>query len=325
MAYGYDLAGRMTGVDFSLASMTDLAIQYNAVGQATKMTGPGTTLSYTYSGIAPTSEYYDSGVGFQFANNGAGLRLASETPAGEEFWNYYDSLGRLTLVWYGEGGGTNLATFQYDAATNRLMTRVSYDPASGAKHVEASYSYDGAGRLTRVGSQGYDSDGDAQDSCAISYTFNAAGNVTKAILDDNANSYLAYQYDALDRLTREERAGTAFDYLNEYWYDAGGNRTKLAYTHGGSTATTTYLYDDNYRLTKSTKDGTDTTYQWDAAGNLTHKATTGGEAWEYLWDARDKMTKVRKQPNGQQMADVAVRPSRCSCRGTFERLWNLRV
>jgi len=48
-----------------------------------------------------------------------------------------------------------------------------------------------------------------------------------------------------------------------------------------------------------------TTYQWDAAGNLTKKLTTGGETWEYLWDARDKMTKVRKQPNGGAMADVA--------------------
>ncbi|MCX7013712.1 MAG: hypothetical protein NTW86_14355 [Candidatus Sumerlaeota bacterium] len=96
---GCELTGRMTGVDFSLAAMTDLAIQYDAMGNATKMTGPGTTLSYTYSGTAPTSESYDSGVGFQFANNGAGMRLASQTPAGEEFWNYYDSLGRLTQVW----------------------------------------------------------------------------------------------------------------------------------------------------------------------------------------------------------------------------------
>jgi hypothetical protein len=36
-------------------------------------------------------------------------------------------------------------------------------------------------------------------------------------------------------------------------------------------------------------------------------ATSGarGEAWQYLWDARDKMTRVRKQPNGGAMADVA--------------------
>ena len=44
----------------------------------------------------------------------------------------------------------------------------------------------------------------------------------------------------------------------------------------------------------------------EGAGNLTKKLTAGGAAWEYLWDARDKMTKVRKQPCGGAMADVAA-------------------
>ncbi|MCX7011573.1 MAG: hypothetical protein NTW86_03230 [Candidatus Sumerlaeota bacterium] len=63
--------------------------------------------------------------------------------------------------------------------------------------------------------------------------------------------------------------------------------------------------------TKMTGPGTMPTYAY-SGSRLTRKAATGGDTWECYWDARDKMTKVRKQPNGQQMADVAIRPSRCS-------------
>jgi hypothetical protein len=52
------------------------------------------------------------------------------------------------------------------------------------------------------------------------------------------------------------RAASAKDYSRQYWYDAAGNRTKLL---KDATAQTIYLYDDNYRLTKSTESGVDTT------------------------------------------------------------------
>ncbi|MCX7013172.1 MAG: hypothetical protein NTW86_11550 [Candidatus Sumerlaeota bacterium] len=64
-------------------------------------------------------------------------------------------------------------------------------------------------------------------------------------------------------------------------------------------------YDAMGNATKMTGPGTTPSYEC-LGSRLTHKAAAGGDTWEYLWDARDKMTKVRKQPNGQQMADVAT-------------------
>jgi len=288
-----------------LAVRPDIGIQYDsAKGTLTKMTGPGTALSYAYEGNRVTKETFQSySASFEIGYNGAGLRSSLKLPVSGQTYGYaYDSKGRLTRVYC---GSYSLATFVYDSSTDRLMTRTSYDINNGLKHLAASYAYDAVGRLTRVGNQGYDSGGSEADSCAIGYLFNAAGSVTKCVLDDDPGQWLAYQYDPLDRLTREERSGTGFDYLNEYWYDAAGNRTKLAYTHDGSTETTAYLYDDNYRLTQSSTDGTDTTYEWNGAGDLTKRATDGGDTWEYQWDARDMMTKVRKQPNGGSMTDVA--------------------
>ena len=38
-------------------------------------------------------------------------------------------------------------------------------------------------------------------------------------------------------------------------------------------------------VTKSTEEGVDTACNWDAAGNMMGKATTGSNAWQYQWDA----------------------------------------
>jgi len=267
--------------------------------------GLATDIAYAYDGARMRQETFSAtGQSLGFAYLDSGQRQFFQTP--ERRWeSHYDSSGQLTRVTNADYLDMPLATLYYDSV-GRLTRRDSHTGAAAAVYLSASYDYDATGRLTRIHNQGYDSGGTPQDEAAIAYMFDDAGGVTKVLLDDSPSQYIAYQYDLGDRLTREQRSGTSFDYTDQYWYDAAGNRTRHAYTQGGSTETTSYYYDSNYRLTRTNKDGTDTVYGWDAAGNLTSKAETGGDAWEYLWDARDKMTKVRKQPSGGSMADVAA-------------------
>jgi len=99
--------------------------------------------------------YAATGDSFEFGYNGAGLRSSMKTAGANEYYAYsYDTTGRLTRV-YTSSSGRDLATFQYDEASGRLMTRVSgvtYLPS--IKPLRASYSYDASGRLTRVHNQG---------------------------------------------------------------------------------------------------------------------------------------------------------------------------
>ncbi|MCP4661639.1 MAG: hypothetical protein GY856_40070, partial [bacterium] len=65
-------------------------------------------------------------------------------------------------------------------------------------------------------------------------------------------------------------------YEKAFGYDTVGNRLTQTHADAGGTTTTSYTYDDRDRLLTSG----DTSYSWDANGNLTEKA---GEA-TYGWD-----------------------------------------
>ncbi|MCX7013825.1 MAG: hypothetical protein NTW86_14950 [Candidatus Sumerlaeota bacterium] len=103
-ADGYDLAGRMTGVNFSLENMTDMAIEYDAMGNPTKMTGPGTTLAYTYSGSP----------------------LTRKAEAGGDTWEYqWDARDKMTKVRKQPNGQqmADVATYSYDPQGRRYEKR----------------------------------------------------------------------------------------------------------------------------------------------------------------------------------------------------------
>ena len=133
-----------------------------------------------------------------------------------------------------------------------------------------------------------------------------------------------YAYDEINRLTRE----VTCDFMNEYYYDDGGNRTKLVhmnavYSRDGNgridsmTAkasvsdqglTKTYYYANFTELTKMTASeygGTtrDYTYEHDNAGRLTRQvqnvfSPNSTTTYNYEWDALDRMTKVQRVASG---------------------------
>jgi len=133
-----------------------------------------------------------------------------------------------------------------------------------------------------------------------------------------------YAYDEINRLTHEATC----DFMNQYFYDDGGNRTKLihmnaVYSKDGNgrivsmltkasqstqDLTKTYYYANYTELTKMTASeygGTtrDYTYEHDNAGRLTRQVQNvfspdSTTTYNYEWDALDRMTKVQRVASG---------------------------
>jgi RHS repeat-associated protein len=160
---------------------------------------------------------------------------------------------------------------------------------------------------------------------SFDYTYDANSNITEISQDFmGAEVVTDYAYDEINRLTKE----TTCDYLNAYYYDDGGNRTKMVkmnavYSKDGNGRivsmltkasassqglTKTYLYSNYTELTKMTASeysGTtrDYTYEQDMAGRLTRQvqnvfSPNSTTTYNYEWDALDRMTKVQKVASG---------------------------
>ena len=69
--------------------------------------------------------------------------------------------------------------------------------------------------------------------------------------------------------------------------DKTGNRTRLQYNDGGSTTTSSYLYNPADQLTRETVGETNTDYLYDANGSLTRK-DDGTNTYDYAYDFRNR-------------------------------------
>jgi len=92
------------------------------------------------------------------------------------------------------------------------------------------------------------------------------------------------------------------DTVQEFTYDAEGNRAKLTETKNGTVTKTTYTYDKNNRLlTEKTGSQAQITYSYDNNGNMTGK--TDGTAQTF--DALNRMTRYQ---NGSSYATYTYYP-----------------
>jgi RHS repeat-associated protein len=251
--------------------------------------------------------------------------------------NYY-SLGRLQLKYDRAGRRTDRGFFSNNRTnylnldttqtysyytTNQQLSKIERTGASAQK---ARYAYDAGGRLTSqtLGNGAWTqyeyyasgalskithrkSSGTPAIFASVAYQYDKAGNVTKAILDDDALTYsgdatVTYAYDDAYRLTHEDCAPAGGSYRKayrfKYEFDGVGNRTKLRYYNGSSTSTYTFEYSARNELTLM-NDGTyDYQYSYDTRGNLTEMYVdqSGGgygiRIKTFGWDADDRLVSV---------------------------------
>lgn len=211
----------------------------------------------------------------------------------------------------------NETTYDYDEAGNLLAQRDSTD--TGGR--EISYTYQGTEGTScgafpgqrcsatngegHTTSYGYDADGNLNQITppaplgATSYTYDAVGRLLTST--DGAGAVSTYEYDVMDRLTRQSFADgmevitvydddgrrtsetTTFAYdpdpasATQQWsYDARGLITAQDVTWGVYSAQSSFEHDARGNLTSLTDEQGTVTYSYDAANQVTQVVVPGG-------------------------------------------------
>ncbi|MBA3877544.1 MAG: hypothetical protein C0498_11555, partial [Anaerolinea sp.] len=245
--YGYDAAGQRTTVAFDgtgAGEGTDsLSMTYDAAGRQTAVKRGTTTLTATtYNGDGTIATRSDPGGGSAFTYDVLDRQSTASSPT---------YAGLATFGWRLDGlmssrtwpGGTNSATFAYDAAKRPLSM---IEVRGAANQAVFSRTYDRSGAVR-------------------SETQTLSG-----IPGDAGNNTQTFTYDGLRRIT-----GSTLNGLTKaYTYDADSNRTQVI----DAATTTTYSYDRTDAIVSSTTGGLQSAFAYDAYGNLTRSviATTAG-------------------------------------------------
>ncbi|MCD4783160.1 MAG: hypothetical protein K8T10_04930, partial [Candidatus Eremiobacteraeota bacterium] len=188
----------------------------------------------------------------------------------------YDNLSRLTE--YTDFFG-NKYYYGYDRYSRLALVKYPNEILTG-------YAYDEAGRLDSITHKR--ESGDVLRSCG--YQYDANGNITRVTSEDY--SYIDYEYDDWNRLTRETwKNAVGFTTLDiQYSYnnpvgDTGNIYQKIVSRNGGSPETTTFNYDAYNKLTSITHpDSTTETLNYDSNGQLTKRQKSTGETTQYEWN-----------------------------------------
>lgn len=273
---------------------------FDPLGQVTKETGSGAGAAtaernFGYDLVGRRTSAGDLNVSF----NDRGLPLAISRSGVQETSYAYDALGNPTQ----RIDATGTATFTWEG-TNRLKTAT--DPLTNRT---LTYGYDKASRLKTITATGQVStqsiDYDAMDRVTGQTLKNGSGTQLAKItygwdLDDNLTSKTTagtagagtntYAYDHAGRLTSWTAPGGA---VTEYGWDASGNRTKAGaktFTYDERNRLTSgdgadYTYTPRGTLASQTKDGTTTSYTFDAFDRL----IADGDSL-YSYDALDRLT-----------------------------------
>lgn len=273
--YSYDASGRIYQESFPTPWQQTHTFTYNDDGTIASVPHQAgstsyaynarkqlTSVSYTFTGLTPVQKleytYNDDGsratmkwktgtttvVTWTYSYDGAG-RLSQVTNSFGESVSYtYDGEGKITLQTNGNGTSTAY-TFNED---RDWPTRIDHK-LSGTSFARYDLTYDGGS--------------------------NTVGNIT-GVTELNGDT-MSYTYDALYRLTEEERTGSN-SYTKTYTYDLAGNITDL---NGSSFAT----YDSANKFSSITS-GSETE---DASGNLTAISGPGITTATYTWETRERL------------------------------------
>ncbi len=291
ITYSYDALGRCiaTGGNLSVAK----SYEYDYAGNVTKLTKPMGAIVKAYDPFGNAISIAELGASSPeatYSYNALGLRTSMTDDTGTTTYTY-DDFGNLLT----ETNGDIIKTSTYDIMGNRLTFAVTKD---GASVVDNSYTYDLAGRMSSVTSNGqtvtytYDANGNVLSETGATHsvvnTYNSAGMLESVLnkagdavvseysdiaydfsgfmtsyADSVNNSTVSYTYDGNGRLKTETNNGVGdMNYMILYNYDLLGNRASVNKTYGDATTENyIYTYSDYNQLSSLIEtDRTDNTY-----------------------------------------------------------------
>lgn len=284
--YTYDALNRLTGRQYPANPALNVQYHYDmtasgnkGIGRLTAVQDASGVLGYSYdergnligqlrSVALSNGDHYDS---LGFAYDGANQLARIDYPQGFSILYPRNAAGQVSQVQLQVGSGQ----------PSSFASGISYLPfgplksLTWANGVSLSRTYDQDYRLTEQTVGGWSS----------TYGYDTNSNITT--LNSSLLGDLNYSYDALDRLTAEQKANLQ----QTYSYDAVGNRTGKTTTPivSGEAQTSTqqtYQYASNSnRLTQIDAQAVIT----DAAGNLTQDRANR----ELVYDAQNRLTSVK--------------------------------
>jgi RHS repeat-associated protein len=284
---GYDAAGRPDSLGFSRGG---LFFTYSGTtGNLTGIAAPGgNTLAYTYDGSLLTRVEWDGEVeGSVEVGYDNDFRVVKQKVNDTDSVTFqYDDDGLLT--------GAGALSLTRDTA-NGLLTGTTLDS------VTTSLSYNGFGELS-----GMSTAFSASTLFQTTYTRDDLGRITRIIETvQGVTDTIDYAYDPVGRLEEVTRNGVI---VENYTYDANGNRTSFTGTSGTINATyddqdrlltygsTSYTYTAAGELSQKVE-GTDTTrYEYDEFGNLVEVELPDGTLIEYVIDGQHR--RIGRKVNG---------------------------
>ena len=270
------------------------ASQYDATGHLTQLTdayGKPTAFAINETGQTETvTDRLGNPTTYSYDADGNILSMA-------------DPLGNVTTYTYDANDDklteTNplgkTTTYTYDASSNRLSQT---DPLGN----KTSYTYNAAGQvltvtdpLGRTTTNVYDSNNN------LTSTTDANGKTTSSVYNSNglpssvtdaAGNITQFQYDGSGNLTQQT---DALGNISTYTYDANNNKLSQTVTRivNGQlqSLTTSYAYDGNNRLIKTTyPDGSTTQTQYNSIGKQSVTIDQLGRQTSYAYDTLGRLT-----------------------------------
>jgi RHS repeat-associated protein len=285
--YTYDVMDRMATRTDTATTPATATFTYDTQGRrATTVDRRGLTTAYSYDTLdRPTTVYfnqtapgtYDTKIDYTYDAGNRLTQLNDSTPSSPSavIARGYDGLNRLTSETVTPAGTStprSTVTYTYDNASRRATMTLTGQPV-------VTYGYDNANRLTSI----------VQGTTTVSRSIDSDGRLGTVTLPNGIVQ--TYGYDAASQLTgiTYTRSGTTLGDL-QYGYDTNGRRNGVggAYARTNLPVTFTGTYGSANRLQTATINGVNSSYTYDANGNMTGDGTN-----TYVWDSRNQLSSTK--------------------------------
>lgn len=314
--FEHDAYGRLTRL--TRADNTATTYAYDAVGRVIRQQAGGQTQAFVYdscsNGKGRLCGFSDASGSTAYAYTAYGQLQSAAPVIGTSSVDFstdylYDQLGRIAQIRYPNGqllkytyanGQLSRISAVINGSTQVMAKEFKYSPTGAEsewKHhtgVTRRLSHDMDGRVTSISLDG------AANVQALTYSYDAADQITRVGNGVHSSVSQTYAYDALGRLTEAASSARnqsfAYD-LNSnrvehvfgngtttFGYAGGGNRltqvnrgtstTPVIYTANGNTSSvgsTAYAYDPFNRLKSAVANGVTTNYWTNAIGQRVYK------------------------------------------------------
>ncbi|PIP84385.1 MAG: hypothetical protein CO113_18245 [Elusimicrobia bacterium CG_4_9_14_3_um_filter_62_55] len=278
-AFSYDDKGNVTAVVDPLGNVTQ--IEYGTLSQVTAFTDPRwnrTTVTLDAKGNAvEVRDPLNNAV--QARNLSDGRVAAAKDPLGRETSFTYDGRGELATVTDALG---RTVTLERDALS-RVRKQI------GPEGQVASFEYDNQGNVTKV----IDA---MMGVTAMTYIPGREGRLLERVVDARHEGTAIGTTFGYDEIGRPTSVTNAVGKTLTVQYDLKSRPTTITTRRGHSISIT---YDALDRPIKITAPEGDTTFVYDAVGDVTRMAKYDGSSVDLVYDALDRVTQAtQKLPGG---------------------------